>query len=72
MSVTGLCEVCEEREVVGGCERCGKLVCEKHMDEETSYCTACYAEVYGHREAHERGDRGGSRDYPNGVGEYRF
>jgi hypothetical protein len=72
MSVSGLCEVCEKREVVGGCERCARLVCEKHRDEETGYCTACYAEVYGHREARERGDDREGRDYPDGVGEYRF
>lgn len=72
MSVTGLCEVCEQREVVGGCERCGKLVCEKHMNEETGYCTACYAEVHGHRETPGGGDSGSRRDHPDGVDEYRF
>lgn len=72
MSVSGLCEVCEQREVVGGCDRCGKLVCEKHMQEETDLCTACYAEVHGHREADERGGRSGKRDYPDGVDEYQF
>jgi len=72
MSVSGLCEVCEKREVVGGCERCGKLVCEKHMNEETGYCTACYAEVYGGRPRGEGEPEGGERDYPDGVDEYRF
>jgi hypothetical protein len=72
MSVSGLCEVCEEREVVGACERCGRLVCPKHRDEETGYCTTCYAEVYGGRpDTGGSGDRSGN-DYPDGVDEYRF
>lgn len=72
MSVSGLCEVCEQREVVGGCERCGKLACEKHLHEETGLCTACYAEVHGGRGDEPEGPGGGDRDRPDGVGEYRF
>jgi hypothetical protein len=72
MSVSGLCEVCGQREVVGGCERCGKLVCEKHCDEETGYCTACYAEVYGGRPDTGRGGGRSERERPDGVDEYRF
>ena len=72
MSVAGLCEVCETREVVGACERCGTLVCERHLNEETNYCTSCYAEVYGGRSPDD-GTRGRPREErPDGVEEYRF
>ena len=69
MSVSGLCEVCERREVVDGCDRCGRLVCEEHFERRHGVCTECFAEVGG-----SPGDgRGrGERDYPDGVGEYRY
>jgi hypothetical protein len=72
MSVTGLCEVCEQREVVGGCERCGKLVCEKHMNDESGYCTVCYAEVHGGRPTDHSDESRPQDDYPDGVDEYQF
>ena len=70
MSVSGLCEVCERREVVDGCDRCGRLVCEEHFEERYGLCTACFAEV-GDRSGGEPG-RERERDYPDGVDEYRF
>ncbi|MFB6206867.1 MAG: hypothetical protein ABEJ05_10125 [Haloglomus sp.] len=71
MSVSGLCQICEEREVVDACDRCGRLVCERHLEEGTGLCTECYAEVDG--EWRNRGDRSG-RDGrgPDGVDTYQF
>lgn len=67
MSVSGLCQVCEQREVVDGCDRCGRLVCERHFEEGAGLCVECYAEAGGSR------DRGGGRDGgPDGVDTYQF
>jgi hypothetical protein len=69
MSVSGLCEVCERHEVVDGCDRCGRLVCGEHFERRHGVCTECFAEVGGTT----GGDRrGGGRDRPDGVGEYRY
>jgi hypothetical protein len=68
MSVSGLCQVCEGREVVDGCDRCGRLVCERHFEEGTGLCVECYAEVG--RPAEHR-PRDGGRG-PDGVDTYRF
>jgi hypothetical protein len=72
MSVSGLCEICERREVVDGCDRCGRLVCEEHFEERHGVCTACFAEVGGNTgDGRKDGGRDG-RDYPDGVDEYQF
>lgn len=71
MSVSGLCEVCERREVVDGCDRCGRLVCEEHFERRHGMCTECFAEVGGKPDG-GRGRGRGEHDYPDGVGEYRF
>jgi len=47
MSVTGLCELCEQAPAVDRCDRCGALVCREHFDEERGRCTRCVAEVHG-------------------------
>jgi len=67
MSVAGLCEICEERTVEGGCDRCGRLVCEQHLDHETEFCTECAAEL-----RRQRGDRPAERPSDtDGVDTYR-
>lgn len=47
MSVSGLCEECGTGEVTDACDRCGRLVCERHYDEETGLCTDCASETGG-------------------------
>jgi hypothetical protein len=69
MSVSGLCQICEQREVVDGCDRCGRLVCERHLEEGTGLCVECYAEVDGNW---ERGGPGEDGPGPDGVDTYRF
>lgn len=70
MSVSGLCQICEEREVADGCERCGRLVCERHLEEGTGLCVECYAQVGGSRDGDERTGRDGGG--PDGVDTYQF
>jgi len=73
MSVSGLCEICERREVVDGCDRCGRLVCEEHFERRHGVCAECFAEVGGGPTGgRESGPGRGGRDRPDGVGEYRF
>jgi hypothetical protein len=68
MSVAGLCELCSADEVVDGCDRCGRLVCETHYDEETGLCTDCLREV-GRRPDDDTEER---PDHPDGVDTYQF
>jgi hypothetical protein len=68
MSVSGLCEICERGEVVDGCDRCGRLVCEEHFEVRHGVCTKCFAEFGGTGGGSERDER----DPPDGVGEHRF
>ena len=67
MSVAGLCEVCEASSVADSCDRCGRVVCAKHYDTETGYCTDCLTDLGGTPD-----DGAGGRDYPDGVDEYQF
>ena len=69
MSVAGLCEICEGSTVEDSCDRCGRVVCAKHYDTETGYCTDCLSELGGQPSG--SGERG-ERDYPDGVDEHRF
>lgn len=62
MSVSGLCELCTQNEIVDGCDRCGRLVCERHYDEATGFCTDCLEEV---------DPTGEDRRRPDGVDTYR-
>lgn len=41
MSVTGLCEICENRTAEHSCLQCGAVVCEKHFDQEFDVCLQC-------------------------------
>jgi hypothetical protein len=70
MSVSGLCQICEEREVVDGCDRCGRLVCERHFEESAGICAECYAEFGGGRGEERQPGRDGPG--PDGVDTYRF
>jgi len=47
MSVSGLCEICEQAQAVDRCERCGAVVCREHLAEGLGFCTRCAAEVQG-------------------------
>lgn len=69
MSVSGLCEICESREVVDGCDRCGRLVCEVHYEDGHGVCTECFAEVGGTPGGERERD---DRDRPDGVDEYQL
>jgi hypothetical protein len=63
MSVSGICDICENAPAIDRCERCGAVVCRDHRDAELGYCTACAAEV-------RAGDpsSGDSGDPPPGEG----
>lgn len=65
MSVAGLCEICERPDVDHSCDRCGRLVCERHWDETTGLCAECGAEVGPGRNV-------GPDDFPDGVDTYEF
>lgn len=52
MSVTGLCDICENRTADRSCPQCGAVVCEKHFDEEFGACMRC-APARGPSQEHE-------------------
>lgn len=68
MSVEGLCAICETGTVEDGCDRCGRMVCGKHYDQDTGLCTDCLEEA-GRRPG---GGDNTQPDKPDGVDEYRF
>ncbi|MFB6308723.1 MAG: hypothetical protein ABEH35_05265 [Haloarculaceae archaeon] len=68
MSVSGLCEICERPDVDHTCDRCGRLVCDRHFDRETNRCTECAAEL--RRPDSDQQPTGD--DMPDGVDTYRF
>ncbi|MFC4447686.1 hypothetical protein [Halorussus aquaticus] len=45
MSVTGLCQICEQNDAEHSCPNCGTLACEKHWSEATGLCAQCAAAV---------------------------
>jgi hypothetical protein len=67
MSVTGLCEICERPSSQHSCDKCGKLVCQDHHDEETGVCTKCLTELDG-----DDRRRQPTEDMPDGVDTYEF
>lgn len=71
MSVSGLCQICEQREVVDGCDRCGRLVCDLHFEESAGLCVECYAEVGGGRDR-DGTDRRDGGEGPDGVDTYQY
>lgn len=50
MSVTGICQICEQDEAEHSCPNCGTLACEDHWDEAKGLCARCASTV-------ERGGR---------------
>lgn len=71
MSVAGLCEVCEAAPIDDGCDRCGRLLCDRHHDEQTGLCPSCSAEVVG-ADPSDRSPSGSPGGLPDGVDEYQF
>ncbi|MFC7046593.1 hypothetical protein ACFQH6_15330 [Halobacteriaceae archaeon GCM10025711] len=45
MSVSGLCQICENAPARHSCERCGAVVCDAHFDTAAGYCLDCATEV---------------------------
>jgi len=70
MSVSGLCELCQQPEVEQRCDRCGQLVCDRHFEEASGVCTECVADV-GRPGSPSQPDRG-TDDRPDGVDTYRY
>ncbi|MHB9288219.1 hypothetical protein ACKVMT_14420 [Halobacteriales archaeon Cl-PHB] len=68
MSVSSPCEICQRADVENTCDRCGKLVCERHYDEEFGYCVECAADVGGS----DHSPVPDPDDMPDGVDTYRF
>jgi len=68
MSVSGLCELCERPDVDHGCDRCGRLVCDRHWAEDAGVCVECASEV-GRPGQRRQPD---PSDMPDGVDTYRF
>lgn len=66
MSVAGLCEICDRPSVEYTCDRCARLVCERHFDRQTGLCVNCSGEVGGSP------GKGEEPAKPDGVDTYRF
>lgn len=47
MSTAGPCEICLTGTVEYTCDRCGNLVCERHIDETTGFCSECATSMGG-------------------------
>lgn len=67
MSVSGLCEICERPSVEHTCDRCGKLVCDRHWDDASGVCVECAAEL---GEGDPQPDD--PSDMPDGVDTYEY
>ena len=67
MSVSSPCEVCGTADVEGACQRCGRLVCERHFEADLGLCVECAAEV-GDRPTNVPSEE----DMPDGVDTYQF
>jgi hypothetical protein len=65
--VAGTYEICGATMVQDGYDRCSRVVCGKHYDAGTGYCTDCLVEL-GEPPSGGRGER----DYPDGVDGHRF
>ncbi|MCU4716476.1 hypothetical protein [Halapricum hydrolyticum] len=66
MNASGLCDICGKPDVDHVCDRCGRLVCERHYDDGHGVCTECATEL-GLGDEHVDPD-----DLPNDVDIYRF
>jgi hypothetical protein len=69
MSVSSPCEICTQADVDAACDRCGKLVCSRHFDEELGLCIECAADVTDGDDQRYVPD---SEELPDGVDTYRF
>ncbi|WP_459192204.1 hypothetical protein [Halosimplex sp. J119] len=69
MSVSGLCEICQHRDVDHTCDRCGNLVCDVDFDAELGICSECVADVRG-GDPTDPVDPG--EDAPDGVDTYEY
>ena len=69
MSVSSPCEICNRADVEHACDRCSRLVCDRHVDDELGLCIECAAAVTDGRERPHVPD---SEDMPDGVDTYRF
>ncbi len=54
MSVTGSCEICLTGTVEQTCDRCGNLVCERHFDKTTGFCSECTTDMSGDSSPQEK------------------
>lgn len=67
MSITGLCEICENATSEYACDLCGRQVCEKHFAKSDGICTACAGTGGGDPDRQPDSD-----DLPDGVDTYEF
>lgn len=69
MSVASTCELCT-RSVEHTCTRCGDLVCDRHYDDRSGFCTRCAGET---RPSGGEGESGSTDDsgWSDGVDTYR-
>jgi hypothetical protein len=67
MSVTGLCQICENETADHSCDLCGRVVCDKHFSQSNSICTACLGESGGRPDGEPVPE-----DMPDGVDTYEF
>ncbi|MFC7194498.1 hypothetical protein ACFQL4_07235 [Halosimplex aquaticum] len=70
MSVSGLCEVCQQPAVDHTCDRCGNLVCDRHFDAELGVCSECVAEIRGGDPSDPTGTS--DDDMPDGADTYEY
>lgn len=68
MSVSGPCQLCGRSEIEDSCTRCGKLVCERHYEEDSGWCVDCDTESRGDRPENVPDEE----DMPDGVDTYEF
>jgi hypothetical protein len=66
VSVSGTCQICEQRSADHQCERCGALVCDRHYDAAHGLCSECAAETGA-----DDGD-GADRSGPDPDSEHRI
>jgi hypothetical protein len=68
MSVSSPCEICATADVRHTCDQCGRLVCDRHFDDDTGFCVECAAALG----RDERSPDGTQDTAPDGVDTYRF